>query len=100
MTGTQNWTMLFAATVVLSAGAVAGGPKCKLGDGPVPDLATKTLDAAHFQALHSAVAPKGDAERWAEIPWEADLSAARQRAAREKKPLVLWFMDGHPLGCT
>jgi hypothetical protein len=102
MTGTQNWAALLITAAVLSSAAVVGAqtPPCKLGDVPVPGLATKTLTVAQFQALHAAVAPAGDAERWAEIPWEADLAAARQRAAREHKPLVLWLMDGHPLGCT
>ena len=25
---------------------------------------------------------------------------ARERAAAEGKPILLWEMDGHPLGCT
>jgi hypothetical protein len=96
------WVALSMIVTVLSAAAVAGAqtPACKLGDVSVPSLVTRSLGAEQFRALHAAVAPRGAAERWTEIPWEVDLTAARQRAAREKKPLVLWFMDGHPLGCT
>ena len=25
---------------------------------------------------------------------------ARQEAAKQKKPIFIWAMDGHPLGCT
>lgn len=67
---------------------------------PVPDFATTSLGPAEFQALHAAVAPRGQGERWTQIPWEPDLEAARQRAFRERKPLLMWIMDGHPLGCT
>jgi hypothetical protein len=78
----------------------AQAPAGRIGAVDVPALTTKLLDAARFRALHAAVAPRGEAERWADIPWEADLGAARQKAARDRKPLVLWLMDGHPLGCT
>ena len=37
---------------------------------------------------------------WLELGWEIDLWKARERAAKEGKPIFLWEMDGHPLGCT
>ncbi len=99
----RSWigAAVVAAAVLPAALAVgAEKPECKLGNVVVPGFATKTLPAAQFKALHAAVAPAGEGERWAEIPWEAELPAARQRAARENKPLLIWLMDGHPLGCT
>jgi hypothetical protein len=73
---------------------------CQLGGVSVPGFNTTTLEPAQFRALHAAVAPRGETERWMEIPWEPDLAKARERAAREGKPLLMWIMDGHPLGCT
>ena len=67
---------------------------------PVPGLSVRALDEKQFQTLHAAVTPRGEGERWTEIPWETDLATARQKAAREQKPLLMWIMDGHPLGCT
>ena len=67
---------------------------------PVPDLSVTALDENQFQTLHAAVTPRGESEQWTEIPWETDLTTARQKAAREQKPLLMWIMDGHPLGCT
>jgi hypothetical protein len=64
----------------------------------VPAFSAQTLPAADLEKLHRGVAP--GKERWAEIPWETDLAAARARSAREGKPLLMWVMDGHPLGCT
>jgi hypothetical protein len=63
-----------------------------------PPFARESLSAPEFTRLHAAIAPHG--ERWTEIPWETDLGAARQRSARDGKPLLMWVMDGHPLGCT
>jgi hypothetical protein len=87
------------ATVVTAASAQTEAP-CKLGEVPVPGLAVKALSPAQFTALHREVAPRGEGERWAEIPWQTDLTQARRKAARENKPLLMWIMDGHPLGCT
>jgi hypothetical protein len=72
----------------------------KLGGITVPGFSTAKLSPEKFSQLHAAMAPSGPAERWAEIPWQTDLCAARQLSAREHKPLFMWIMDGHPLGCT
>jgi hypothetical protein len=53
-----------------------------------------------FRALHTLIKPKAAEEKWEQIPWLASLWEARQRAAREGKPILLWEMDGHPLGCV
>jgi hypothetical protein len=71
---------------------------CQVSGIPTPGVAIKTLPADQFAKLHAAMSPRG--ERWTEIPWETDLAAARQKAIRERKPLLMWVMDGHPLGCT
>lgn len=91
-----------AASVLGMAGSAEAEtpPACRIGEIPVPPLATETLGAAEFAALHAALFPSGAGERWVETPWEADLASARRRASEAGKPLVLWMMDGHPLGCT
>lgn len=49
--------------------------------------------------LQALIKPRPDETRWEEIPWEVDLWDARRKAAREGKPLMLWEMDGNPMGC-
>jgi hypothetical protein len=58
------------------------------------------VDKDSFRRLHSLIKPKTSEENWIRIPWMTDLWAARQRATAEGKPILLWEMDGHPLGCT
>jgi hypothetical protein len=53
-----------------------------------------------FQRLHALIKPGAGEDRWAAIPWLTTLWQARQRAAAQGKPILLWEMDGHPLGCT
>jgi hypothetical protein len=48
----------------------------------------------------ASVMPTADENRWLEIPWRTDLGAALKEAERERKPVYMWVMDGHPLGCT
>ncbi len=50
-------------------------------------------------ALQALIKPRPDETRWEEIPWEVDLWDARRKAAREGKPIMLWEMDGNPMGC-
>jgi hypothetical protein len=57
------------------------------------------LTVDEFKTLHAQLRPaKGEA--WRTIPWKVSLVEAQALAARTKKPLFIWAMDGHPLGCT
>lgn len=65
-----------------------------------PARAAEPIDPAKFGQIHTLIKPKPAEETWAQIPWMASLWEARQRAAKEGKPILLWEMDGHPLGCV
>lgn len=56
------------------------------------------LDEAEFAKLHGQLEPKDEA--WKAVPWKTDLLQAQGLAAQSKKPMFIWAMDGHPLGCT
>ncbi|HJZ92969.1 MAG TPA: hypothetical protein VKE40_18990, partial [Gemmataceae bacterium] len=62
--------------------------------------AVEPIRADKLAELRSLIKPATDEDRWATIPWLTDLWQARKLAAREGKPILLWEMDGHPLGCT
>ena len=53
-----------------------------------------------FARLHGAIKPRPEELRWRQIPWEIDLWEARRRAREAGKPILLWAMNGHPLGCV
>lgn len=48
----------------------------------------------------ASILPTGAEEKWTSIPWRLDLDEARRDAQAAGKPLFLWIMNGHPLGCT
>jgi len=82
----MNRTTLLAATLAL--GAVLTGAS--------PDDSLKVGD---IEGLKKLVKPYPHESKWEEIPWRADLWEARREAARTGKPLLLWEMDGNPMGC-
>lgn len=59
--------------------------------------------SVHERALaewRAAIAPS-DAEReWTTIGWRPSFWQAVLEANRTDKPVLLWAMNGHPLGCT
>lgn len=63
-------------------------------------FAPQSIAEDSFSKLHALIKPAPGEDQWAKIPWSINLWEARQRAAAEGKPLLLWEMDGHPLGCT
>jgi hypothetical protein len=82
-----------------SCSAVGGaGPEA----GPVERGAPAALapSAADLDAWRLYLEPKPDEDAWRSIPWSTTLADGVVRAGREGKPLLLWVMNGHPLGCT
>lgn len=61
--------------------------------------AADTLTEKRFLELHEQLQPAAD-ELWRTIPWRISLLNAQQIAIAERKPIFIWAMDGHPLGCT
>lgn len=57
------------------------------------------LDQSDFETLHESLKPD-TSESWRQIPWRISLLEGQRVAAKEGKPLFIWAMDGHPLGCT
>lgn len=62
--------------------------------------AAEALDAKQAEKLHAVIKPQPAELKWTEIRWLADLWEARRQAAAQGKPILLWEMDGHPLGCV
>ena len=37
---------------------------------------------------------------WSSIPWKSSFQEGLIEAGTQQKPMLLWAMNGHPLGCT
>ena len=62
-------------------------------------IAGEGLSEADFRRLHKELQVSGK-DPWRTIPWKISLLDAQRAAVSEKKPIFIWAMDGHPLGCT
>ena len=58
------------------------------------------ISPTQFAQISALCTPGKSSSGWLELGWKIDLWQARQHAARAGKPIFLWEMDGHPLGCT
>jgi hypothetical protein len=64
-------------------------------------LAALVLQAPpNWETRMQRVLPQPGEERWLEVPWQLDLLEARHLAKETGRPIFLWTMNGHPMGCT
>ena len=61
--------------------------------------AADDLSVERIPALQALIKPRPEETRWEQIPWQVDLWDDRKKSAREGKPIMLWEMDGNPMGC-
>ena len=64
-----------------------------------PASASEPIKPESFERIRGVIKPQAREDKWAGIAWQIDLWEARKVAAKEGKPILLWEMDGHPLGC-
>ena len=62
-------------------------------------VAAPPLSADDAAKLRALIRPAEGEDPFETIPWETSLWEARKKAAAAGKPVLLWEMDGHPLGC-
>ena len=48
----------------------------------------------------ASLLPTAAEDKWLSIPWRTDLNQARRDSAQTSKPIFVWIMNGHPMGCT
>ena len=61
---------------------------------------TLELNEKNYAAICQALTSPKDESGWREIPWRPNLGEAIIEARKEKKPILLWIMNGHPCGMT
>lgn len=63
-------------------------------------LAFLVLLGADIDTKIADILPTKDEEKWLSIPWRTDIPSARHDAQKQGKPIFMWIMNGHPMGCT
>jgi hypothetical protein len=67
---------------------------------PAQEKSAKTFVPGQFHSVHRLIKPQSGEANWEQVRWmpSNDIWAARQKAAEEGKPILLWYMAGEPLG--
>lgn len=66
----------------------------------VAPLGAQSLDDGSFARWRDFVLPDEGELAWLEIPWRDSFWEAVREAREAERPVLLWAMNGHPLGCT
>ena len=89
-------TILMPSLVALALGsALVWQTSSPTAATPVPEGMT----AERMAALRKVIRPCEGEDAFDKIAWLTTIHDARVKAAAEGKPILLWEMDGHPLGC-
>lgn len=71
------------------------------GDLAAPPVAADIdLNDENYQAWRDHILPESSELAWEQIAWLTTFQDGILAAHTEDKPLLLWTMNGHPLGCT
>jgi hypothetical protein len=84
---------LVIGVAALTAVVFLAGPRS------IPATPPPAMTDAEFAKLLAAVRPCAGEDEFDKVPWLTSIWDAREKAAKAGKPILLWEMDGHPLGC-
>ena len=62
--------------------------------------AASELNDQTFEHWRDSIRPRAEEQCFLEIPWRESFYAAVNEAQETDRPILLWAMNGHPLGCT
>lgn len=71
-----------------------------LSAAPAEKLPPLELTDANYAAVYASVQPPENDLRYEKVPWRTTLWSAVVEANQLDKPILLWAMNGHPLGCV
>lgn len=82
----RQWAAILVLTA--TAGVFPAAPA------PAQENDARRLSTAELEKLHRLIKPQPGESRWMEIAWYPSVWEARQKAAREGKPLFIWAGSG------
>lgn len=83
--------MLYSLLVTALLGAAPSA--CQGPDAPIPTIENSSAWRAH-------ILPSAAEVQHEEIPWLTEFGEGVLQGDSQGKPILLWAMNGHPLGCT
>lgn len=90
-------TSCFLSLLAISSPAIHSSIHAQPGREIKADI---ELNEKNFTAWKKHILPAERDLKWQQIPWLNAFKDAVVAADSAGKPLLLWMMNGHPLGCT
>ena len=97
------WTAAAAGALALGAGIAAAeddAAEDAVGAADAAPVTAPELTDETFAGLRDFIIPSKEESAWRDIGWYPSLWGAVVEAHAQKKPVLLWAMNGHPLACT
>ena len=88
-------TILFLAAVLQQ-----GAPAQPMEGEPPAVVDRPELRLADLGGWREHLLPDAADLRFAQVAWAPTFMDGVQQASELQRPLLLWLMNGHPLGCT
>jgi hypothetical protein len=95
--------MTLALSLTLAGLALAAPQEAAAAEqvaSPFGEVAMPTLAREDLAAWRAYLLPTGSEAAFEELPWRATFADGLRSADEAGMPLLLWVMNGHPLGCT
>ncbi len=92
------WHKLGLVTAI--AALVSSGPLAGQTPEVPPAKAKVELNDQNYADWRKHILPDTGELAWQQIPWATTFKDGILAADAAGKPLLLWTMNGHPLGCT
>jgi hypothetical protein len=72
--------------------------RMSMDEQPGVDVARAVLSDKTYECWRTFILPKPFEVTWQSLPWHSKIADAIAEAQREDKPVLIWVMNGHPLG--
>lgn len=63
-------------------------------------MGAQELRGRTLEQWRAVIEPTREELAWTAIPWRASFWSALVEAQTSERPILLWAMNGHPLGCV
>ncbi|MCI0586003.1 MAG: hypothetical protein L0323_04075 [Planctomycetes bacterium] len=63
-------------------------------------LRAQEIGGRSLEEWRALILPRPEECSWEAIPWRPTFWGAVREAQERERPILLWAMNGHPLGCT
>lgn len=93
MTTTRYCTLAAAVALLLTSA-------CGFEDSTLTPVGPAGLTLESYASYRANIGPQESDEAWQRVDWVPSYRQGLETAAKEQMPILLWVMNGHPLGCT